>query len=366
MAIRPTDIRRKEFKNSLRGYDANQVDDFLDAVADEFERTYSENVRLREESSSLRSRLEQFDELEGSIRAALVHAEQAANDLRRTATQEAESVRQTANREAESARQTANREAELTINDAKARSHRMLADTAERVERVQESYHALRNAKQLFASDFRHLLKSYMEVMDSADVATAREIESSLRERVDLESIAAARLAAEAESRDVQEELPVEEPADDSTAEHEPFEEAEDQATQRIDMSPPADEAPFEEEEAPLAEEPVFNQEPESQPVSETEVSPESEPEVEEPEVEPSTAEGALGESASSGEPVSEAPEAEAPETETPETSEQDEATLARDSGSHEFWEDAERKDASGNGEEGRISRASRFLRRRG
>ncbi|MBA3424494.1 MAG: DivIVA domain-containing protein [Rubrobacteraceae bacterium] len=364
MAIRPTDVRRKEFKSSLRGYDANQVDDFLDAVADEFERTYSENVRLREESTSLRSRLEQFDELESSIRAALVHAEQAANDLRRTATQEAESVRQTASREAESARQTANREAELTINDAKARSHRMLADTAERVERIQESYHALRNAKQLFASDFRHLLKSYMEVMDNVDVATAREIQSSLRERVDLESIAAARLAAEAERSGVQEELPIEEPVGDSTEEHEPFGEAGDQETQRIDLSPSAGISPSDEASEV---EPVTNQEPGSESVTETgDVSPESEPEVEEPEVEPSTAEDSSGESASAEEPVSEAPETEAPETEAPGTSEQDEATLARDSGSHEFWEDAERKDASGNGEEGRISRASRFLRRRG
>ncbi|HEX2183344.1 MAG TPA: DivIVA domain-containing protein, partial [Rubrobacteraceae bacterium] len=100
MPIRPIDVRRKEFRNGFRGYDANQVDDFLDAVADEFERTYSENSRLREEISSLRERLQQFEELEGSIRSALVHAEQAANDLRRTATWEAEDVRKSAAREA--------------------------------------------------------------------------------------------------------------------------------------------------------------------------------------------------------------------------------------------------------------------------
>ena len=68
MPIRPIDVRRKEFRNGFRGYDANQVDDFLDAVADEFERTYTENARLREEVSSLRESLQQFEELEGSIR----------------------------------------------------------------------------------------------------------------------------------------------------------------------------------------------------------------------------------------------------------------------------------------------------------
>ena len=386
MAIRSADIRRKDFKNSFRGYDADQVDDFLASVADEFEQIFSENSRLREEASSLRQRLEQFDELEGSIRAALVHAEQAANDLRRTATSEAENLRQSASRDAESARQTASREAELMVNDAKARSHRMLADTSERVERIQESYEALREAKQLFAADFRHLLKSYLEVMDNADVATAREIESSLRQRMDVESIAAARLAAEGGG--VQEELSIEEPAGDSTGEREPFAQADDQVTQRLDLSPSARSSATEE---PTEAKPVANQEQET-----IDVSTDSEPEVEEPEIAPSTAEGVPPEtdSAETATPETESVETAATEADsqhdtsqdtmvmdtasTEEASSQDEAdeasqeagqeeaTLARDSDSHEFWEDAERKNASGNGEEGRVSRASRFLRRRG
>ncbi|ABG04445.1 DivIVA [Rubrobacter xylanophilus DSM 9941] len=188
MAIRPIDVRRKEFKSVFRGYDANQVDDFLDAVADEFERAYTENQRMREEISGLRERLQQFEELEESIRAALVHAEQAANDLR-----------ESARREAENLRESARREAELTIREAKTRSHQMLADSSGRVERVQESYEALQEAKRKFANDFRHLLKTYMEMLDSLEISTAREIESSLRERLDTESVAVAREAARSE-----------------------------------------------------------------------------------------------------------------------------------------------------------------------
>src|SRR5215213_4085946 len=185
MPIRPIDVRRKEFRNGFRGYDANQVDDFLDAVADEFERTYTENARLREEVSSLRERLQQFEELEGSIRAALVHAEQAANDLRRTATREAEDVRK-----------SAAREADLTVREAQGRAHQLLAESSARVERVQESYEALQEAKRGFTNDFRQLLKTYSQVMDSMEISSAREIEASLRERLDTESIAVAREAA--------------------------------------------------------------------------------------------------------------------------------------------------------------------------
>ena len=192
MAIRPVDVRRKEFKASFRGYDANQVDDFLDAVADEFERSFAENQRLSDEVTNLKSRLEQFEALEDSIRAAIVHAEQAARDLR----------------------QNANKEAELILREARDRSHRILAESSDRVERVKKSYEVLNQAKQEFANDFRRLLKSYLSVMDNVDVASAKEIEASLRERLDLESVAAAREAADTQRMEVSDIAAETSPAD--------------------------------------------------------------------------------------------------------------------------------------------------------
>src|SRR5919206_3870399 len=198
MPIRPIDVRRKEFKNSLRGYDANQVDDFLDEVADEFERTFAENQRMSEEITTLQERLQQFEELESSIREALIQAQQTARDLRRNA----------------------GKEAELIVREAKEQSHRILADSSGRVERVQESYEALRKAKQDFANDFRRLLKGYLDVMDNVDVASAKEIEASLRERLDLESVLAAREAAENRGRTYDDTAAGTEVAGDETTRH--------------------------------------------------------------------------------------------------------------------------------------------------
>lgn len=304
MAIRPIDVRRKEFRNVFRGYDANQVDDFLDAVADEFERAYTENQRMREEISSLRERLQQFEELEESIRAALVHAEQAANDLR-----------ESARREAENLRESARREAELTIREAKTRSHQMLADSSGRVERVQESYEALQEAKRRFANDFRHLLKTYMEMLDSLEISTAKEIESSLRERLDTESVAVAREAARSEQREEPGEEPEEAPAAEVAAEE----------TRRI--------------------------EPEQLPVAQEEAA-EAAPETAEPEVEPSSSPdaGEEGEARAAAERAAE----EAPER----------GPLAEETSEQEFFEQPAREERER--EDNRIFRASRFLRRRG
>jgi cell division initiation protein len=340
MLIRPIDVRRKEFKSSFRGYDPNEVDDFLDAVADEFERNYTETQRMREEVSSLRDRLQQFEDLEGSIQAALVHAEQASNDLRRAATQEAEGIRQ-----------SAQREADFTIREAQSRSHQMLADSSARIERVQDSYTALQEAQRSFANDFRHILKTYTDVMENMEVASAGEIETSLRERLDTESIAVVREAAQEEARSAEEAMvtaqamaaagmvpePVHPDAQDTLSGLEGGEPAEED-WEIQDIGSAADEQPTAviraEGSEPLADEPETEE-----PMSEHH-------EV----VEPSTAQDETDQTGAVQEP---------PSTEAASEVEREEPSLAEESSSQHFF------DREGEQSDSRIFKASRFLRRR-
>jgi cell division initiation protein len=303
MAIRPVDIRRKEFKSGFRGYDANQVDDFLDEVADEFERTFAENQRMSEEITTLQERLQQFEELESSIREALVHAQQTARDLRRNA----------------------GKEAELIVREAKEQSHRILADSSSRIERVQESYEVLRKAKQDFSNDFRHLLKSYLAVMDNTDVASAKEIESSLRERLDLESVAAAREAAETRRREGRGD---DEPDVQETGSMEAVD-PQDGDTERIKFVGTPDGGTT------------------------------GEPEIEEAEVEPSSVESPIDQQRASGRAAAVARETDI----TQEVDREEPMPAGEGRTADEFFREGEtRGDET---EERKIFRASRFLRRR-
>ncbi len=324
MSIRPIDVRRKEFKSGFRGYDANQVDDFLDGVADEFERTYAENRRLSEELTVLKGRLEQFEELEGAIREALVHAQQVARDLRRNA----------------------NREAELVVREAKERAHRILADSSARVERVQESYEVLRKAKQDFNNDFRHLLKTYAAVLDNADILSAKEIEASLRERLDTESIAAARQAAETQRMEAARiEAEGGEPAPELAKPAQESSAGTDDATQRLAAtSSPA---------TPGATDAAAER---------------SDPQIEEPEAEPSDAADAAGREETPREetPRREAPFAPAEGSDAADEVDREEPMPAGEGQSPDDFFDRDREEPpEEREEEGRIFRASRFLRRR-
>jgi cell division initiation protein len=341
MPIRPIDVRRKEFKSAFRGYDANQVDDFLDAVADEYERNYTENQRMREEVSGLRDRLQQFEDLEGSIRSALVHAEQASNDLRKAATEEAEGIKQ-----------SAQREAELTIREAQSRSHQMLADSSSRIERVQDSYTALQEAKRSFANDFRLLLKTFTDVMENLEVSSAREIEASLHERLDTESIADVREASEEAARIAEEAMVTAEAMAAAGMVPEPGpQDAEDTLSELGDVDP-AEEEPEVQETGPAADEQptaVIRGEDSDSLADEPEA---EDPEVVEPEVEPSTAQDASNQA----EAVQESPVS---EPEAASEVEREEPSLAEERGSEQFF------DKEGEHSDSRIFRASRFLRRR-
>jgi cell division initiation protein len=328
MSIRPIDVRRKEFKSSFRGYDANQVDDFLDAVADEFERNYTENQRMREEVSSLRDRLQQFEDLEGLIRDALVHAEQASNDLRRAASREAEGIKQ-----------SAQREADLTIREAQSRSHQMLVDSSARVERVQDSYDALQEAKRSFANDFLLLLKTYTDLMENMEVASAREIETSLRKRLDTQSIAIVREATQEEARSAEEAMVTEEAMTAAGMVPEPQD-----AQDRLEVLEPAEEDTEVQEIASEADEQPTAVEPE------VEVSISEDPEVAEPEVEPSTVQVEMDQTEAVQEP---------PVTEAASEAQRQEPSLAEESSSEQFF------DKDGEHAYSRIVRANRFLRRR-
>jgi cell division initiation protein len=331
MPIRPTDVRRKEFKSSFRGYDAAQVDDFLDAVADEFERNYTENQRMREEVSSLRDRLQQFEDLEGSIRDALVHAEQASNDLRRAASREAEGIKQ-----------SAQREADFIIREAQSRSHQMLADSSARLERVQDSYDALQEAKRSFANDFRHLLKTYTDVMENMEVTSAREIETSLRERLDTESIAVVREAAQEEARSAEEAMVTAEAMAAAGMVPEPPD-AQNTLSGLEVLEPAEGDSEVQEIGSAADEQPTAVE-------SETEVPISEDPEVAEPEVEPSTVQEETDQTEAVQEP---------PVTEAASEVEREEPSLAEESRSQQFFDKEDEHSDS------RIFRASRFLRRR-
>ncbi len=134
--LTPLDVRRQEFRRSLRGYEPVGVEDFRMRVADELERVLREKSVLDERVAALTEQLRVFRERETAMNEALV----AAQQLR------------------EETRSSAEREAQVIIREAEAEGRRQL-DLAQRGE--QDAQERLAEVQRQFAgylAGFRALL----------------------------------------------------------------------------------------------------------------------------------------------------------------------------------------------------------------
>ena len=87
--LTPIDIQRQDFEVKLRGYNADEVDDFLDLVGKDYEKLYKDNAELREEVKRLNASLEQYKQMEQTLQQSIVLAQTAAEDIKKSAAEKA-------------------------------------------------------------------------------------------------------------------------------------------------------------------------------------------------------------------------------------------------------------------------------------
>src|SRR5256714_12776574 len=98
--LTPLDVRKQEFRKSLRGYDTLGVEDFRARVADALERSLREKQVLEERVAAMAEQLRVFREREKAMNEALVAAQQLRQDTRNAAEREAQVIVREAEAEA--------------------------------------------------------------------------------------------------------------------------------------------------------------------------------------------------------------------------------------------------------------------------
>ena len=116
MRLTPMDITNKEFKKSLRGFDCEEVDEFLDKVVEDYEFIYKENSSLKEKIKANNDRIKHYEQIEETIQNTLLLAQNAAEQAKLVAQKEAEMILNSANESAKKIIDKANFEV-IKIND---------------------------------------------------------------------------------------------------------------------------------------------------------------------------------------------------------------------------------------------------------
>jgi len=110
MKVTPLDLRQQRFKSVMRGFDRDEVTQFLAEVADDYEQALRDAERVREDLGKTQAQLDELREHERNLRNTLLTAQRLADEIRGNAEQEAKRI----TREAES-------RADLVIQKAQAR-----------------------------------------------------------------------------------------------------------------------------------------------------------------------------------------------------------------------------------------------------
>lgn len=100
-AITPLEIRKRTFGKRLRGYDAGEVTQFLESLAEDLEEVFRTLDELERENARLKDENARHRETEATLKETLVLAQRSAEGLRASSEKEAERLLADAERQAE-------------------------------------------------------------------------------------------------------------------------------------------------------------------------------------------------------------------------------------------------------------------------
>jgi cell division initiation protein len=145
MRLTPLDIHNKEFGRSLRGYNEDEVNEFLDRVIKDYEGLIRENRNLEEKLVTIEERLAHFQNIEESLSKSIIVAQETAEEVKANARKEAQLII----KEAE-------KNADRIINEALAKSRRMAMELDE-----------VKKQAALFRARLRSMIQAQLELLDS-------------------------------------------------------------------------------------------------------------------------------------------------------------------------------------------------------
>lgn len=147
----------EKFNRTLRGYDPEEVNNFLDKVISQVEvmvneikekdTRISELESLESENRSLREKLEQYERMEGTVNKAIVMAQRTGDQMRLSAQKEADTI----------------------VENAKTNANRIINDALVRAEKTENEAALLKRNLVIFKKRIKDIVEAQLEVVNEMD-----------------------------------------------------------------------------------------------------------------------------------------------------------------------------------------------------
>lgn len=147
MKLTPVDITNKEFRKMLRGYDPEEVDEFLDQIVEDYEELFKENSLLKEKINAMNEKIEHYSKIESTIQNTLLLAQNAA----------------------EQAKMSSQKEADMVIKHANDSAKKILDKAHTDVVSITQEYDRLKQEFVKFRAKFRNFITVQMETFEDLE-----------------------------------------------------------------------------------------------------------------------------------------------------------------------------------------------------
>jgi cell division initiation protein len=151
MKLTPLDIRKQEFRKTLRGFDPIEVQTFLEMVGEEYEQVLQENKQLNNRLIELETKLKDFQETEKNLRETLLNVQEVKK-------QSEESSR---------------RQADLLIKEAELKALEIIELARKQARKMRDEVNILKTQKESFINRLRQILISQIELLSVLEIDEA-------------------------------------------------------------------------------------------------------------------------------------------------------------------------------------------------
>ncbi|MFD1319485.1 DivIVA domain-containing protein [Loigolactobacillus zhaoyuanensis] len=158
MALTPLDIHNKEFNVKMRGYDQDQVNDFLDQIIKDYEAVLKQKDDLQTALKASEEKVTYFNQLKDALNQSIIVAQEAADKVKTNAQKEAEIIDQEAQKNTQS-----------LLSEATEKSNRILADASQKAKQITIETEDLKKQTRVFRQRLQVMLESQLEIVRSKD-----------------------------------------------------------------------------------------------------------------------------------------------------------------------------------------------------
>ncbi|RNF40667.1 DivIVA domain-containing protein [Planococcus salinus] len=153
MPLSPLDIHNKEFSRGFRGYQEDEVNEFLQQIIKDYEILLQEKKELEERVKQTDERVGHFTTIESTLQKSIVVAQEAAEEVRRNS----------------------QKEAKLITREAEKNADRIVNESLMKARRIAMEIEELKKQSKVFRNRFRMLVEAQLDLVNTDDWDTLME-----------------------------------------------------------------------------------------------------------------------------------------------------------------------------------------------